>query len=65
MRKGGRETICSLYDFSVSEFNSFNADKLNFYLYFLIIDLIIELVDDAFVTKTGRGLQIKLSPPLE
>ena len=50
-------------------------DKLNFYLYFLIIipskgrvtliDLIIELVDDAFVTKTGRGVQIKLSPPLE
>ena len=58
-------SICSLYDFSVSKFNSFIADKLNFYLYFLIIDLIIELVDDAFVTKTGRGLQIKLSPPLE
>lgn len=58
-------SICSLYDFSVSKFNSFIADKLNFYLYFLIIDLIIELVDDAFVTKTGRGVQIKLSPPLE
>ena len=55
-------SICSLYDFSVSKFNSFIADKLNFYLYFLIIDLIIELVDDAFVTKTGRGVQIKLSP---
>ena len=54
-------SICSLYDFSVSKFNSFIADKLNFYLYFLIIDLIIELVDDAFVTKTGRGVQIKLS----
>lgn len=55
-------SICSLYDFSVSKFNSFIADKLNFYLYFLIIDLIIELVDDAFVTKTGRGVQTKLSP---
>ena len=55
-------SICSLYDFSVSKFNSFIADKLNFYLYFLIIDLIIELVDDAFVTKTGRGVQINLSP---
>ena len=32
-------SICSLYDFSVSKFNSFIADKLNFYLYFLIIDI--------------------------
>ena len=54
-------SICSLYDFSVSKFNSFIADAQ----LLLVFPYIIELVDDAFVTKTGRGVQIKLSPPLE